>query len=159
MNDKYKEILNIKFDASDDKKYSLKDFDKEYLVIYFYPKDNTPYCTIQGTQYTNNIKKFNKNNIDVVGVSAGPGTDKVKFSCKCDYKHILLADEDYILAKYFGSYAKKGLPKFPMFKVRRYTYILNKARDVILENTKVNYLSDSADSFNFITNYKKENDN
>lgn len=144
------EILNLKLEGSDSKKHSINDIKTDYIVIYFYPADNTPLCTIQGRNYTKLLPEFEKLNCTIVGISAGSGKSKCGFATNQNYKHLLLADTNYQVAKYFDVYSEDGLPKYPDLKIFRCTFVLNKEKKIIREFRYVDANSDAQKSLEFI---------
>lgn len=86
----------------DGKTVTLKDFAGKWLVVYFYPKDDTPGCTIQGKSFTATRDEFDAAGISVVGVSQDDVTSHKCFSDKFDFKVELLADTDASLMNKLG---------------------------------------------------------
>ena len=80
----------------------LADFAGKWLVVYFYPKDDTPGCTIQGRSFTASKADFDKAGIQVVGVSADDATSHKNFCNKFAFNIDLLADTDSSLMKSLG---------------------------------------------------------
>src|ERR1044071_3204268 len=83
----------------DNKSVSLGDFAGHWLVIYFYPKDDTPGCTIQGKAFTASKKDFDAANIAVVGVSEDDVASHKNFANKFAFNIDLLADPNHELLK------------------------------------------------------------
>jgi len=81
---------------------SLSDFAGKWLVVYFYPKDDTPGCTIQGKSFTAARDQFDEAGIAVVGVSQDDVASHKDFCNKFDFKVQLLADTDATLMKDLG---------------------------------------------------------
>ena len=86
----------------DGKTVSLKDFAGKWLVVYFYPKDDTPGCTIQGKSFTATKEEFDKANITVLGVSQDDVASHKDFCNKFAFKIDLLADTEKQLLKDTG---------------------------------------------------------
>lgn len=93
----------------DDKTLSLLDFQGSWLILYFYPKDNTPSCTTEAIDFSQKQAEWEKLNVKVLGVSP----DSVKSHCKFIEKHSLnvqlLSDPDHQVAESYGVW---GLKKF-----------------------------------------------
>ncbi len=93
----------------DDKTLSLLDFQGSWLILYFYPKDNTPGCTTEAIEFSQKQAEWEKLNVKVLGVSP----DSVKSHCKFIEKHSLalqlLSDPDHQVAESYGVW---GLKKF-----------------------------------------------
>jgi peroxiredoxin Q/BCP len=112
--------------------HSLKSFKSDFKVIYFYPKDDTPGCTIEAKEFTKDLKKFNKVNAAVVGISGGDEKTKSHFCKKFKLKVSLLSDTDFKIAKKYGCYGKKSFMGKTYFGIFRKTFLLN-GRDKILK--------------------------
>jgi peroxiredoxin Q/BCP len=86
----------------DGKTVTLKDFAGKWLVVYFYPKDDTPGCTVQGKSFTATRSDFDAAGINVVGVSQDDVASHKNFCNKFSFKIDLLADTDSRLMKALG---------------------------------------------------------
>jgi thioredoxin-dependent peroxiredoxin len=86
----------------DGKKVSLKDFEGKWLVVYVYPKDDTPGCTIQGKSFTASKEQFDRAGIKIVGVSQDDVESHKNFCNKFSFTIDLLADTEAILLKAAG---------------------------------------------------------
>ena len=75
---------------------------KQSVVIYFYPKDNTPGCTTQACSFRDNYQDFKDLGAEVIGISADSVTSHIKFKSKFNLPFILLSDSDKKLRKLFG---------------------------------------------------------
>jgi thioredoxin-dependent peroxiredoxin len=92
---------NLNLNSTTNKLYSLKDSLGRYVVLYFYPKDDTPGCTIETNDFNKLLPKFKKLNCDVFGISKDDLKSHHKFKEKYKIKFDLLSDvELYILKKY-----------------------------------------------------------
>ena len=93
-----------------EKEISLKDFKGTRIILYFYPKDNTPGCTKEACNFKENWALFQQNNIVVIGISKDNASSHKKFIDKFDLPFILLTDpEPYKVSSAYDSY---GLKKF-----------------------------------------------
>ena len=81
---------------------SLDYIGKQPLVIYFYPKDDTPGCTAQACSFRDNYQEFKDLGAEVVGISSDTVTSHLKFKSKFNLPFILLSDNDKKLRKLFG---------------------------------------------------------
>jgi peroxiredoxin Q/BCP len=126
------EYLNIKKQAQDEKYYSLNDFDG-YKVIYFYPKDNTPGCTVEAVDFTTRKQDFDALDTVIIGVSKDSLKSHQNFCTKKELDLLLLSDEDLELIKAFDVWRlKKNYGKEYMGIVRS-TFILNPAGEIVKE--------------------------
>jgi peroxiredoxin Q/BCP len=97
-----KPFPNFALPNQDGKTVSLNDFADRWLVVYFYPKDDTPGCTIQGKSFTATKDEFEAAGISVVGVSQDDVDSHKNFCDKFSFKVDLLADTDAQLMKALG---------------------------------------------------------
>ncbi len=86
---------------------SLDDFSRRWVVLYFYPKDDTPGCTIEGIDFTHLLPRFRKAGAEVVGVSPDSGKSHCKFQAKHKLKVMLLSDVEKKILKEYGVWGKK----------------------------------------------------
>jgi len=93
---------NFALPNQDGKTVSLDDFAGRWLVVYFYPKDDTPGCTLQGKSFTATKDEFEAAGISVVGVSQDDVASHKNFCKKFDFKVELLSDTDAGLMKDLG---------------------------------------------------------
>lgn len=91
----------------DDTKTSLKDYKGEWVVLYFYPKDDTPGCTTEACEFTDGLKAFEKVGAAVIGVSPDSTASHRKFIEKYNLKVTLLADPDREVLEKYGAWGIK----------------------------------------------------
>lgn len=96
------ELLN-----QDGVKIALKDFIGKKVILYFYPKDNTPGCTTQACEFTQNYEKFGDKNAVIIGISPDSTKSHENFIKKFELKHILLSDSEKEVAKAYGVWGLK----------------------------------------------------
>src|SRR3989344_6287913 len=108
-------------------KVSLGQFKgKSDVVLYFYPKDDTPGCTIQACGFRDGIKKIEKQNAVVLGVSPDSGASHVKFIQKFKLPFTLLADEEKKVAQAYGVWVEKSMYGKTYMDVARTTFVIGK---------------------------------
>ena len=90
-----KHFVDFNLKNQDGESVKLDDFKGKWLVVYVYPKDDTPGCTIQGKSFTASRQDFDNANIAVVGVSEDDVESHKNFSCKFDFNIDLLADPNH----------------------------------------------------------------
>jgi len=128
--------LDIKLQAQDDEYYTLKDFNN-FKIVYFYPKDNTPGCTVEAIDFTTKKSEFESLNTVVIGVSKDSVKSHKNFCTKKELDLILLSDEELELIKAFDVWKlKKNYGKEYMGIVRS-TFILNEAGEIVKEYRNV----------------------
>ena len=120
-------------------KYSLKDSLGKYVVLYFYPKDDTPGCTLETNDFNKLISKFKKLGCDVYGVSKDSLKSHNKFKEKYKIKFDLLADEDLKVLKKYKVWGKKKFMGREFMGTIRSTYLIDKKGEIIKvwDNVKV----------------------
>ena len=120
-------------------KYSLKDSLGKYVVLYFYPKDDTPGCTLETNDFNKLISKFKKLGCDVYGVSKDSLKSHYKFKEKYKIKFDLLADEDLKVLKKYKVWGKKKFMGREFMGTIRSTYLIDKKGEIIKvwDNVKV----------------------
>jgi peroxiredoxin Q/BCP len=93
----------------DGKNVSMKDYSGKWLVLYFYPKDNTPGCTIEAKDFTSLAGRFEKLGAAVVGVSPDSVKSHCNFIEKQGLKITLLSDTDRAVTKRYGAWGTKKM--------------------------------------------------
>ena len=86
---------------------SLKDFLGKKIILYFYPRDNTPGCTTQACEFSDLIKEFNDKNAIIIGISPDDVKSHENFVKKFNLQHILLCDIKKELCKLYGAWGIK----------------------------------------------------
>ena len=119
-----KKIPDFKADATNDSTFDLKS-NKKNLVIYFYPKDNTPGCTLEGQDFRDNHKKFLKLDTEILGVSRDSIKSHENFVSKQDFSFQLLSDPDEIMCKAFDVMREKSMYGKKYIGVDRSTFLVN----------------------------------
>ena len=116
-----------KFEANDSNGNKVKssDFKGRKHVIYFYPKDFTPGCTTEADEFSRDYKKFQKEGIEVIGVSPDDVNSHKKFCDKMGIQFPLLADIEREISKKFGVWGKKKFMGREYMGVFRSTFLVN----------------------------------
>ena len=109
----------------DGKMVSLSDFTGRKVVLYFYPKDNTPGCSRQACAFAKNYDKFAKRNIVVIGISKDSTLSHQKFAEKYKLPFILLSDTQLQTIKEYGVWQEKKLYGKVSMGVVRTTYVID----------------------------------
>jgi len=112
-------------------KIQLSDFKGKKLAIYFYPKDNTPGCTVQACNLRDNYSALEKNNISIIGISADSATSHQKFTDKFDLPFPLIADEDKTIINQFGVWGLKKFMGKEYDGIHRTTFVINEDQKII----------------------------
>ena len=119
--------------------YSLKDSLGKYIVIYFYPKDDTPGCTIETNDFNKLLPKFKKLNCEIFGISKDSVSSHNKFRDKFKIKFNLLADEELKVLKKYKVWGKKKFMGREFMGIIRSTYLIDKKGKIlkVWDNVKV----------------------
>ena len=108
----------------DGKTHKLSDYAGRSVVLYFYPKDDTPGCTKETCAFRDNLPKFKSSKAAVFGVSILDEKSKAKFAAKYDVNFPLLADPDHEMAETYGVWQKKTLYGRLFKGIVRTTYLI-----------------------------------
>lgn len=122
-------------------RFNLKDKDgvahalgsdtSDYTVLFFYPKDDTPGCTIEAKGFSAQLKAFQTHGVSVFGISGGSDRTKAKFCEKHQITVPLLSDEDFAVARSYGAFGDKKFMGRSFKGIFRKTFILDKAGTVV----------------------------
>ena len=130
---------NFKLLSTTKEDYSLKDSLGKYVVIYFYPKDDTPGCTIETNDFNKLLTKFKKLECEIYGISKDSLKSHDKFRDKYKIKFDLLADEEIKVLKKYKVWGKKNFMGREFMGINRTTFLIDKKGKIlkIWENVKV----------------------
>ena len=120
---------------------SLKDFRGTWIVLYFYPKDQTPGCTLEAHNFQTDQSKYAQRHAVVLGVSVDSADSHKKFCAKEGLNFKLLADRDGHVSKSYGSLANYGIAKF----AERHTFLIDPTGKVAKAYTSVDPARHSAE--------------
>ncbi len=109
----------------DNNDVSLSDFRGKKVVLYFYPKDNTPGCTRQACAFAGLYSEFEKRGVVVIGISKDSVASHIKFSEKHNLPFILLSDPDIEVIKAYGVWQEKKMCGKVSMGVVRTTFIID----------------------------------
>ena len=108
----------------DGKRVSLKDFAGSQVVVYFYPRDDTPGCTKEACQFNDNLRAFTRAKVTVLGVSGDSAEKHQKFRAKYGLKFPLLTDADHKVGEAYGAWGEKTLYGKKSVGVIRSTFLV-----------------------------------
>ena len=130
---------NFELLSTSKKNYSLKDSIGKYVVIYFYPKDDTPGCTIETNDFNKLLTKFKKLECEIYGISKDSLKSHDKFRDKYNIKFNLLTDEKLKVLKKYKVWGKKKFMGREFMGINRTTFLIDKKGKIIKiwENVKV----------------------
>jgi thioredoxin-dependent peroxiredoxin len=109
----------------DGKTTQLQDFRRQWLVLYFYPKDLTPGCTTQAIEFTDRLPQFQTLNTQVIGISPDSIVSHGKFITKHNLEIILLSDPDHQIAEAYGVWQLKKFMGKEYMGIVRSTFLLD----------------------------------
>lgn len=119
-------------------KVRLSDFkDKKNVVLYFYPKDDTPGCTKEACSFRDDLTKFKRKDTVVIGVSPDNAKSHEKFREKYDLNFPLITDEDKKLCEKYGVWVEKNMYGRKYMGVQRATFLIDKSGKVAAAWPKV----------------------
>jgi len=115
------------FQAKDQngKKVSLSEYRGKKVVLYFYPEDDTPTCTVQACNLRDNYALLKKNGFEVIGVSPNDEKSHKKFETKFNLPFTLLADPDHTIIDKYGVWGEKQMFGNKYMGVNRTTFVIN----------------------------------
>ncbi len=108
----------------DGKKVKLADFKGKKVVVYFYPKDDTPGCTKEACAFRDAEKELQKLGVIVLGISPDNVASHIKFRDKFELNFPLLADEDHSVAEKYGAWREKNMYGKKSMGVQRSTFLI-----------------------------------
>ena len=103
----------------------LSEFYGKTLVIYFYPKDDTPGCTTQACTFRDQYEDFTSRNIQVIGISKDDPIKHATFKEKYNLPFILLSDHESEICEYFGVWVEKSMYGKKYMGIQRATFVLD----------------------------------
>lgn len=116
------EAPSFKLEGSDGKIHKLNDYKK--VVLYFYPKDDTPGCTTQACNFRDGMSELEKEGYAVFGVSADSVDSHKKFSSKYDLNFVLLSDPDKKTIESYDALKQKSMFGKSFLGIQRCTYVI-----------------------------------
>jgi thioredoxin-dependent peroxiredoxin len=121
----------------DGRTHKLSDYEGRPVVLYFYPKDDTPGCTAEACAFRDNLPKFKPGKAMILGVSILDGKSKAKFAQKYDLNFPLLADADHAVADKYGAWQERSMYGKKYMGVARITYLIGPDGKVVQRWDKV----------------------
>ena len=112
-------------------KTSLSDYIGKPVVLYFYPKDDTPGCTTEACNFRDDFDEYQKLGVEIIGVSPDSVKSHTKFISKHKLPFLLLADEDHKVCEMYGVWGKKKIFGKEYFGVLRTTFLIDKDGNLV----------------------------
>ena len=129
---KEKELApNFKIPSSNNEEFELKKNKNKFLVIYFYPRDNTPGCTNEAKDFSKLYKEFKKLNCEIFGISKDSIESHQKFISKFKIPFQLLSDDKIIALKKYGAWGEKSMYGKKFMGIKRTTVLISPKGKII----------------------------
>jgi peroxiredoxin Q/BCP len=119
------------------KTHRLSDYAGRPVALFFYPKDNTPGCTKEACAFQDNLPRFKKGQVAVLGISIQDEASKARFAKKYELSFPLLADADHTVAEKYGVWQKRSLYGLSFMGIVRTTYLIDREGKVAKRWDKV----------------------
>lgn len=130
--------LSFSLQGNDNKTINLDDYKgSKNVVLYFYPKDNTPGCTQESNDFKDNQQKFAELDTVIIGVSKDSVSSHDKFIAKYDLPFDLVSDADSDLCEQYGVWVEKNMYGKKYMGIERSTFLINKSQEIVKEWRKV----------------------
>ena len=122
---------NFKLPSTNNTIFELNKVRKKNVILYFYPKDDTPGCTIESKDFSKLNSLISKNNTIVLGISADSINSHLKFKKKYKLKFDLLSDEKLKVIKKYGVWGRKSFLGKKYMGIIRTTYLINSKKKIL----------------------------
>ena len=150
-----KNIHNLNFQNNEGEILSFSKFLGKYLILYFYPRDNTSGCTKEAKDFSNLKLEFDSLNTVVIGISSDTYESHNKFISKHDLKIELISDIDNNLCQHFGVWVEKNMYGKKFMGIERSTFLIDPSGIIIKEWRKVKVTSHAEELLNYLRKIKK----
>lgn len=132
-----KKVPNFSLKNQDDKHVTLADFKGSTVILFFYPKDNTPGCTQEACDFRDNYQRLKRKGVVVLGISPDSSKSHRKFIEKQELNFELLSDDENEVSQLFEVWKEKSLYGKKFMGVERSTFIIGKDQKLLKEYRKV----------------------
>ncbi len=139
---------DFRLKGSDGRMHRLAEFKGKRIVLYFYPKDNTPGCTMEAKGFNKSLARLRKSGAEVVGISGDSLSSHRAFRSKCSLKFLLLSDPRSAVIRKYGAYGSRGI--FGMGTLRK-TFIIDRNLKIAKIYEKVNPLGHDKEVLSFLS--------
>ncbi len=143
-------VTDFELPATSGTTFKLSNYQGKMLVLYFYPKDNTPGCTTQGMQFRDHFAEFKAANAEIVGISRDNLKSHENFKAKFSFPFELLADTEELACGIFGVIKMKNMYGKQVRGVERNTFIIDKNGKLVHEWRGVKVDGHALEVLNFI---------
>ncbi|MDT4291363.1 peroxiredoxin [Methylomonas sp. MO1] len=143
-------VPDFEIAATGEKTVKLRDYRGKKVVLYFYPKDNTPGCTQEGQGFRDNIEQFNQLNAVILGVSRDSVKMHEGFKCKQEFPFDLLSDQDESLCNLFDVIKMKSMYGKQVRGIERSTFVIDEHGVLVKEWRKVQVKTHIAEVLDYL---------
>jgi len=143
-------LKNLKFYTDTDNTISSSDFSGKKLVVYFYPKDDTPGCTKEALAFSNLKNEFDKKNVNIIGISKDSIEMHKKFISKYKLNLKLASDEDLKICKTFKVWVEKSMYGKKYMGIERSTFLFDENLQLIKSWRKVKVNGHAEEVLNYL---------
>lgn len=133
------------------KMHALSDYKGKWVLIYFYPKDDTPGCTKEACSFRDMSADFKKKNVVILGISKDSVVSHQKFANKYHLTFPILSDESKNVIKVYGAWGKKKFMGKEFEGTLRNSYLINPQGEIVKTFNGVNPLTHAKDVLEFLT--------
>ncbi len=135
---------------------SLHSFKGKKIVLYFYPKDNTPGCSKQACAFKAAYDVYKRNDIIVIGISKDSSRSHLRFKEKYDLPFILLSDEEHKVIEAYDVWKEKKLYSKTYMGITRSTYVIDEEGTIIKTFEKANPATNAQDILEYLAQLSNE---
>jgi thioredoxin-dependent peroxiredoxin len=121
---------NFTVSTDEGKMFTLSDYLGQKVIVYFYPKDDTPGCTTEACDFRESMAQFNQLNCKVIGISKDSIASHVKFKAKYDLNFPLGSDEDGKICQMYGVWVEKSMFGKKYFGINRCTFLIDEQGNI-----------------------------
>ncbi|KTC70226.1 bacterioferritin comigratory protein [Legionella birminghamensis] len=118
-------VQDFQFVATNDLAQKLSDYRGKWLVLYFYPKDSTPGCTLESQNFRDNYSKFKHLNTEILGISRDSLSSHDKFKCKQELPFELISDQNEAICNQFDVIKMKMMYGKQVRGIERSTFLID----------------------------------
>jgi thioredoxin-dependent peroxiredoxin len=133
------------FDLQDQngKTHKLSDYEGKWVIVYFYPKDDTPGCTKEACSFRDASSEYKKRGVEIIGISKDSVASHKKFADKFLLNFTLLSDPEHTVIEKYGAWGQKKFMGRAYDGILRNTVLINPKGEIVKEYTSVNPLTHS----------------
>ncbi len=132
-----KTVPGFEGDTTNDQHFRLSDYQGQFLLLYFYPRDNTPGCTKEGQDFTEHFSQFQSLNTSVFGISRDSLASHEKFKAKYNFPFDLIADPDESICTLFDVIKMKNMYGKQVRGIERSTFLIDPKSVLVNEWRKI----------------------